>query len=207
MKTLYKIEMFAAIVGVFVVAMFLLPTPPTLTGYVSGLNITIYSQDLDIMVDGSKSYTLTTADGNLHLKSFMIDGEVLGNGSVEILLDNGKGKQYLVYDNVEEIPDYSAPHFMRGMTAGITGMAIDEEIIEKRGIYLVVQEKNPINYEFNPLKENEETVPGGFYSVCKETCNMPKYLFNHHTYELIFRLEAGTTVRLNEIKYILQEDE
>ena len=48
MNTIYKLEIFAAIIGIFVVAMFILPTPSTMTGYVSGLNMTIYSQDLDL---------------------------------------------------------------------------------------------------------------------------------------------------------------
>jgi hypothetical protein len=209
MKTIYKLEIFAAIIGIFVIGLFLLPTPPTFTGYVSGLNLTIYSQNLDVLVDGSQSYTLTTGDGNLHLKSFMLDGEVIGQGRAEILLDNGKGQQLMIYENVQKKPDYSGPQFMTGITASITGKSISdiEGVEEKQGVYLVMQPKNAINYEFLPLKEDEEIVPGEFYSVCKETCNMPKFIFNSHTYELVFRLERGTSVKLKEIKYILQENQ
>lgn len=212
MKVIYKIEMFAAIVGIFLIGMFMLPTQPTFTGYVSGLNLTIYSQNLDMYVDGSQSYTLTTADGSLHLRSFMIDGEVIGDGRVEILLDNGQGKQYMIYENIQKKPDYSGPHMITGISGGITGMAVSGEeenatIEEKTGVWLVVQPKDSIDYEFLPLNEDEEIVSGEFYSVCQETCNMPENLFNSHTYELVFRIEKGTAVKLKEINYILQEND
>jgi hypothetical protein len=127
LKNIYKLEIFAAIVGIFAVGMLLLPTPVTFTGYVSGLNLTIYSQNLDVLVDGSQSYTLATEGNNLNLESFMIDGEVVGKGRVEILLDNGKGQQYLVYENILKKPDFSGPHMLTGVpsiTAGITGNAV-----------------------------------------------------------------------------------
>ena len=218
MKNIYKLEMFGAIIGIFVIGMFILPSSPTFTGYVSGLNLTIYSQSLDVMIDGSQSYTLTTGDGNLHLRSFMIDGEVIGDGRAEILLDNGKGQQYMVYDNKQKKLEYGGPS-ITGITAGITGNVVSTESSSAesetngesdsagRGIYLVMQPKNKINYEFLPLKEDEEVISGEFYSVCAETCNMPAELFNFHTYGLIFRLEKGTDVKLKEIKYILQDEE
>lgn len=206
MKTLYKLELFAALIGIFIVGMVMLPTPPTMTGYVSGLNLTIYSQSLDLFVDGSQSYTLATESGNLHLRSFMIDGEVLGKGRVEILLDNGKGQQYLVYENIKKTPDYGKPS-ITGISAGITGNAVDESITESKGLWLAIQKKQPVNYEFLPLKAGEEATEGAFYSVCAETCNMPRDIFNSYSYELIFRLEKGTAVKLNEIKYILQDTE
>jgi len=209
MKNIYKLEIFAAIIGIFVIGMFMLPTPPTFTGYVSGLNLTIYSQSLDLEIDGSQSYTLTTADGTLHLRSFMLDGEIIGDGRVEILLDNGKGQQSLIYDNKQKKMEYG-PSPITGITAHpITGNVIggeSEDAELKQGVYLVMQPKNTINYEFLPVKEDEEIISGEFYSVCAETCNMPKDLFNSDTYELIFRLEKGTAVKLKEIKYILQEE-
>jgi len=203
MNTIYKLEIFAAIVGIFAVAMFLLPTPLTFTGYVSGLNMTIYSQDLDLYVDGSQSYTLTS-EGNLNLRSFMLDGEVIGDGRVEIFLDNGKGQQFLIYENVEKNPGFNGPHLLTGVP--ITGKSITgiDGVEEKKGLWLVIQKKSPIKYEFSPLKEGEYIVPGEFYASCAETCNMPQNLFNSNAYQLIFRLESGTAVKLNAIKYILQ---
>jgi hypothetical protein len=205
MNTIYKLEIFAAIVGIFIVAMFLLPTPLTFTGYVSGLNMTIYSQDLDLYVDGSQSYTLTS-EANLNLRSFMLDGEVIGDGRAEIFLDNGKGQQFLVYENIEKNPEFKGPHLLTGVPS-ITGKSITgiEGIEEKKGMWLVIQKKSPINYEFTPLKESDSIVPGEFYASCAETCNMPQNLFNSNAYQLIFRLEKGTAVKLNAIKYILQE--
>ena len=205
MNTIYKLEIFAALIGVFVVAMFMLPTPMTFTGYVSGLNMTIYSQDLDLYVDGSQSYTLTS-ESDLHLRSFMLDGEVIGEGRVEIFLDNGKGQQFLIYENVEKSPEFKGPHLLTGVPS-ITGQAVTGEdgAEEKKGMWLVIQKKSSINYEFAPLQEGEYAVSGEFYAECAETCNMPNELFNSNAYQLIFRLEKGTAVKLNAIKYILQE--
>jgi len=204
-QNIYKIEVFAAIVGIFVIGMFLLPTPSTFTGYVSGLNLTIYSQNLDVTVDGSQSYTLATEGNNLHLESFMLDGEVIGKGRVQIFLDNGKGQQYLVYENIVKKPDFSGPS-ITGMP-GITGMATGEDMPEQNGVWLVMQPKQPINYEFMPLAEDEEVVEGEFFSECKETCNLKPGMFDSSTYELIFRIEKGTSVKLNAIKYILQTND
>ena len=209
MKTLYKIEMFVAIFGILAFALALLSSPFTFTGYVSGLNLTIYSQNLNVLVDGSQSYTLATEGENLQLESFMLDGEVIGKGRVQIFLDNGKGQQYLVYENIVKKPDFNGPHLLTGIpsiTAGITGNSISDinGVNETRGVWLVMQPKQPVKYEFLPLAENEEAVEGEFYSECKETCNLEEGVFNAATYDLIFRLEQGTIVRLKEIKYILQ---
>jgi len=212
LKNIYKLEIFAALIGILVVGMFLLPSPPTFTGYVSGLNLTIYSQNLDLMIDGSQSYTLATDKGNLNLRSFMIDGEVVGKGRVEILLDNGKGQQYLVYENVKKKPDYSGPSPITGITSGsITGNAISggdaqADAEENQGVWLVMQPKERMNYEFTPLSESDEVVEGEFYSVCAETCNIQKDMLNSNTYELIFRIEKGAAVKISAIKYILQDE-
>jgi hypothetical protein len=203
LKTIYKLEIFAAIIGIFAIAMVMLPTPSTMTGYVSGLNITIYSQTLELWVDGSQSYTLTTDDGNLHIKSFMIDGEVVGKGRAEILLDNGQGKQYLIYENIKKKPDFGGPSITG--RPGITGMAVDTGIEQQSGTWLAIQPKNAMNYEFTPLNEGDEIIEGQFYSACAETCNMDKDIFNSASYELVFRIEKGTAIRIKEIKYILQD--
>jgi len=209
MNTLYKIEIFAAIFGILVVGMIMLPTPLTFTGYVSGLNLTIYSQNLDLWIDGSQSYTLTTGNGNLNLKSFMLDGEVIGKGRVEILLDNGKGQQLLVYENVQRTSEFKGPS-ITGIVprGGITGKSIDgssDTVTEKNGVWLAIQPKKIMNYEFTQLNQDEDIVEGEFYSVCAETCNMKENIFNSASYELVFRIEKGTAVRLKEIKYILQD--
>lgn len=207
MKTLYKIELMIIMIGILAVGLSLYKGP-ILTGYVLGVNNTIYIEDLNLTVDSSQRYTLTSLSSNLNLKSFMASGEVIGDGRAEIILDNGKGVQYLIYENiVQDMEKTESTGFPITGIAGITGRAVDSEdnIEEKRGEWLVVQPKKAINYEFFPLKDNEKLISGEFYSECKETCMIPDGLFNSDSYEIIFRLEAGTTVKLTSIRYTLHE--
>ena len=201
MRNIYKIELMLAVIGIFAIGLSLMP-PATLTGYVSGLNITIYLQELNLTIDNSNSYTLAS-EKNLHLNSFMLSGEVFGSGRVEILLDNGKGQQYLVYENVIRKQELKTPNLITGI--GITGRAIEENasLNEKKGTFLIVQPKKPIKYEFFRLNEGDEVMSGDFHAECIETCEIPKELFNSSSYELIFRLEQGTSVRIDEIRYAL----
>lgn len=210
-------------IGIFAIAMSLLP-PPSLTGYVTGLNTTFYMQQLDLTIDSSNSYTLTTTNGTLHLSSFMLSGEVFGNGRVEILLDNGKGQQYLIYENVLRQKEFKTRNLITGISAGITGKAVSgaaeneytpnesgtdaseaKENTEKVGTFLAITPKKLLHYEFTPLNEGDEILTGEFYSECAETCEIPRFMFDSDSYELIFRLGAGTSLKIDELKYTLYE--
>jgi hypothetical protein len=200
MNKAYQIEIVIAAVGILVVAMFLLPRDMPMTGHISGVNITMYTQSLDITADGSQYYTLASLDDkNLPLKSFLLSGEVIGAGRVEILLDNGE-QQLLVYENKIKKQEAS--------TYGITGAALTEgdEDITQEGVWLAIVPSKAIDYEFLPLGEDEKLVSGAFGKRCIETCNMPEGLFNDASYNLIFRLEKGTVVKLYSIDYTLQEE-
>jgi hypothetical protein len=194
-----------AIIGIVAISMSLFNNP-SITGYVSGLNTTIYFQDINLTVDSSNSYTLV-AEKNLHLSSFMISGEVIGSGRVEILLDNGNGQQYLVYENVVEKTRSKGFFPLTGIGAGITGKAAysQTEINEQPSVFIAVQNKHPIKYEFLPLDYNHEAVEGVFVLECAETCDIPKDIFNSNTYGLFFRVEQGTELKITSIKYSLYE--
>ena len=222
MKTIYKIELMVAFIGLITALVFFFPLNNfAMTGFVLGVNQTIYVEEINLFVDGSQSYTLTT-EKSLHLGSFMMSGEVLGNGRVEILLDNGKGEQYLVYENINRAQEMQKGGYpITGISGGgITGRAITggaitsgavsggENDVEKQVAWIVIQpKKEAVNYEFLPLKENEEIMPGEFFSECVETCKIPENAFNSQAYSLIFRLEKGTSVKITRIKYILYEEQ
>ncbi len=205
MESVHKLEIVASFFVIITLSIFLFSPYIKITGHVSGVNVTFYTQTLDILVDSSKSYSLV-ADNPLNLKSFMISGEVLGEGRVEILLDDGQGTQYLVYDNV--IKKITPRSF-------ITGRALDETqdvnenadvIIEKSGLWFVVNQKSKSGrYEFRQLEENEEIKSGKFLLASKETKNLPKGVFSDN-YELVFRLEQGTSIKIDEVKYTLYEE-
>jgi len=201
MNKAYRIEILAAVMGIVAVALFLLPRGVPMTGHLSGVNITVYSQSLDITADGSQYYTLVSTDGkNLNLDSFLLSGEVIGEGRAEILLDDGE-HQLLVYEN--RVEKQTAPKY------GITGLAVTDEASggKEEGVWLVIAPSKTIDYEFLPLGENEYLVHGAFSKRCIETCKIPKDFFNAASYNLIFRLEKGTAVKLDSIDYILHEEE
>jgi hypothetical protein len=212
MKTIYKIELMAAFTGILLTFLFSFPLNNfKITGYVLGVNQTAYIEEMDLFVDGSQSYVLAT-EKILNLKSFMLSGEVLGDGRVEILLDNGKGEQYLVYENIEETPEMPEGGFpITGITGrAITSKALAEEDneVEKQVAWIVVQpKKDVIEYEFTPLKENQEIIHGEFFSECSETCKIQENVFNSQSYSLIFRLEKGTSVKITRMRYTLYEEQ
>lgn len=203
MNKAYQIEILAAVAGIIIVALFLLPKDVSLTGHISGVNITMYTQSLDITADGSQYYSLASIDSkNLDLKSFLISGEVIGDGRAEILLDDGK-HQLLVYENKIKTRDASK--------YGITGAALTDETgnaenIEE-GVWLAIEPSKTIDYDFLPLGENEQLVRGAFGKRCIETCNIPEGFFNAASYNLIFRLEKGTAVKLHSIDYTVHGEE
>jgi hypothetical protein len=203
MKKIYQIEMLVIAAGIVMVALFLMRTDNSMTGYISGANFTVFSQNLDMTVDGSQIYTLTTTSGeNLHMKSFFLDGKLVGKGRAEILLDNGKGQQFLVYENKKKKSSAGS----HGITGAVTKDDLAAENVQE-GVWLVVQPSNIMNYEFLPLKEDEELVEGIFSSACVETCKIPEGLFDSSEYRLVFRLEQGTTMELYELDYSVHEDQ
>lgn len=205
MKKIYQIEMIILMTGIVVVALFLMNTNTnnSLTGYISGANFTVFSQSLDMTIDGSQIYTITTVDGeNLRLSSFFLDGKVVGKGRAEILLDNGKGQQFLVYENKRKKAG--------AKSYGIIGAVTKEDLTAENvleGVWLVVQPSNIMKYEFLPLEEDEELVEGLFSSTCVETCKIPEGLFDSSEYRLVFRLEQGTIIELYELDYSVHEDQ
>jgi hypothetical protein len=218
MRQIYKLELLLVITGILIASLMLLNHSSNLTGYVSALNVTVYVQNIEIVIDGSQSYSLASmSSGNLNLKSLRIDGEVVGNGRVEVFLDNNAGNQYLVYENVREKPDYtrrnpitamvvstdSAVSSMSGEVVG-DGSTIDKKV----GTWLVIQPKKyNVAYEFEPLQDNEVLVTGDFYTNCMETCDISPGEFNSGSYNLIFRIENGTFVNLRKLEYTLHENE
>jgi len=216
MRSIYKIELMLAIVGIIAAgAMFFYENPnATITGYVSALNITIYVQNLDLYADGTQIYSLASTTSNLNLKYLSLDGEVVGDGRVEIFIDNGAGSQYLIYENVVKTINYSQRRSpITGMivdedTSAITGNAVGENPLNKvEGTWLIIQpKKTSIPYEFRELESNEQKVNGTFHTRCMETCNIPSGTFNSDKYELLFRVEKGTHVQVKQLEYVLHEN-
>jgi hypothetical protein len=221
MRHLYKTELMFAIIGLLVVGIlfFQASFDAPVTGFVSALNATLYIQNLDLYADGTQTYSLTSTTTNLPLEYLSIDGEIIGDGRVEIFIDNNNGSQYLIYQNlIEKINHSKSRNIITGMAAETTeeaqkaseivGKAMTENHMQtSEGIWLVIQPKKVnIPYEFREIKSNEEKTNGTFYTQCIETCQIPPGVFNSDNYEMSLRIENGTYVKLTRLKYILYQN-
>lgn len=209
MKGIYKLEMWVAAIGLALLGIYLYAPYVNITGHVSGVNLTVYTQTLDLLIDSSKSYNFI-AEKSLNLRSFLLSGQILGAGRVEILLDDGNGNQYLVYENIVKKP--SNQNLITGQvidSSGGEGISNENNanLVENNGLWFVINQKSKIlKYEFKPLQDDEMLTSGFFYFSGEETQVLPEGYFSQN-YELIFRMDEGTTVKLDQVTYTLYENQ
>lgn len=197
-NTLQKIEIIVSIGLILVLTAFLLGNP-NITGY---LSLDFVMQDLNLTLSQSQNYIITSTNPEpFILTSFKISGEVIGDGRVEVYLDNNQGQQLLVYKNVKQK--------QRGMGL-ITGMFIagekqTEKEKAKKESYLVIKPGEDIqNPKMLELSEKEETVSEIFSNECTDTCFIKMELSDKIAYNLIFKIEPGTTLKLDNIVYTIE---
>ena len=183
MKTIYKIEM--VLILALIITFGVVSVRPRMTGYVEAVNITVYSQDLNIMVSENENYIFTSEDAeSFGLTSIKLTGQVIGDGRVEVYVNDGEN-QLLIYSNaVRQVEP----------TSYITGMATQQALL------VIEPSKEPIGeLQFRPLMEDEIIVNGSFSTACIETCRIPEGFFNAPQYQLFFKVEEGTRVIVDEI--------
>ena len=192
-----KIEIAFAVILVLVLSAFMLRNP-SITGY---LSTDFVMQDLNLTLTNSQSFIITSSNPKpFNLTSFKLSGTIEGNGEVGIYLDNNPGKQLLIYRNVKEKT--------KGLSI-ITGFFTEgekqaETEKAKQGSYLVIAPGKQLQEIKMPeLSEKEEIVKGMFTNECDETCFIKMEMSNQLGYQLIFKIESGTTLKLNNIVYTI----
>ena len=154
----------------------------TITGHLAK---NIERNPVDIVVDKSQSFVLQLSNNApFALSSFSISGAVNGPGRVNVYLDTGTGARRLVYTNTKgEVSAHDAT----------------TEFVENSGsdASLVVTKYRDLG-ETTSSKEGE-TIAGSFRRVCSETCSLDPTVFASSRYELLFFVDEGTTVHVNEI--------
>ena len=195
----HKIEAAGAIVGVLVLTLFFF-SGPGITGFLS-LDFTI--QNLEMEIDRSQSFLLTSSSENpFYLTSFKVGGEVIGDGVVEIYLDNGQGQELLIFRNVK--PE-------KGDIGHITGFFVNTEEIEEdteEGSWLIIApiEGSATNEIPSSPGEKEKAVSGFFSNQCGDTCFMKMELSNELSYRLLFKIDSGTLFKLDNIVYTIETE-
>ncbi len=206
-NTFRKIQLFAAI-SFLMVSVLLFFNNPGITGHVTA---DFRSQVLNMEIEKSQSFLLNTnTDEPMYINSIRLTGEVIGQGSVEIYIDNNQGQRVLVYDNVKKKS--------KGLSS-VTGMAVapgQDAEIDDRDVQESDQEQKLIllnqlgTFEWDgglSLAEDEEFFEGHFKNKCFDTCFMEMQLSKTNSYEMIFNIEPGTKLMLNKITYTLKGED
>jgi len=194
-----KIQLGIAIC-LLLVAVLMLFKNPGITGHFSA---DFKSQTLSMTIDKSQSYMLTAvSDEPIYVTSIRMSGEVVGNGNVEIFIDNNAGQRLLLYRNVKKIE--------QGLST-VTGMLVgsDEESIEaSEQILLVLKPLDKIEYKGAEisLSAKEEYVSGLFNNKCADTCFIEMTLSSELGYKLTFNIEPGTMLKINKLIYTLKDE-
>jgi hypothetical protein len=186
----------------FAVAAFLLTFMPggNITGHVS---VEAGYQRLNLTITESQAYIVTSDyDNLLKLTSMRLSGEVIGDGKVEVILDNGLGQRLVVYTNEKNAAESNK---ITGM-GKVTGMAIEDGAIAKAG---EIKEKALLNLvPAETIKYLDATVPsdrilksGKFANECKDTCLMEMELSKNVNYKLEFSISEGTQLKLDNMIY------
>ncbi|MBW2984966.1 hypothetical protein KY361_07640 [Candidatus Woesearchaeota archaeon] len=190
---LTKIKIAVVITAVLVLSVYIFKNP-NITGYVS---TDFVMQNLNLTITQSQSFTLTsTSPEPFTLTAFKLTGEVIGDGRVEIYLDNRQGQQLLIYRNLKTKD--------KGIGA-ITGFSVEGEVEEaKKAAYFVISPGEIIqNPELQELSEKKETVSGTFENQCSDTCFIRMELSSSTVYDIVFKVESGTSLKINNIFYTI----
>jgi len=198
-KNFHKIEATGAIVGVLVLTLFFFSSPG-ITGFLS-LDFTI--QNLNMEVDRGQSFLLTSSsEAPFYLTSFKLGGEIIGEGVVEVYIEDGQGKELLVFRNVKH--EKADVGHITGFFVNAEGDAPDPE----KGNWLIIApiEDSQLNNMPNPLEEDEISSQGVFSNECKDTCFMKMELSNKDSYKINFKIEPGTILKLDNIVYTIETE-
>lgn len=184
----------------------LISSNPSITGHVPA---NIYTQNLNLVINESQNFLLTS--DNLEpfvITSFKISGNITGNGQVKIYIDTGRGQKILVYDNIVQKKDAQAG--LSEITGSITDKSVKNVTGKNTGKddkWLVIKPiKTLLEKEaFDEVSDEEILVKGDFNRQCIETCLIRMEISRKIAYRLIFLVENGTVLKINEIVYQTEE--
>lgn len=170
---------------------------PGLTGHVSS---DLSTQIVDFLVDQSQVFEISTDSGQFYIKSLRLSGEIIGEGVAEIWLDNSEGQRLLVFSNIREKD--SGISSLTGITAKAVavGDEIKEDPVFEKKITLTASDYLNTG-PATQIAKGQETFNGAFESECIDTCFIKMRMNKELRYNLIFRLESGTEIRLTKIQY------
>lgn len=176
------------------------------TQIVGFVPVDIKSQPIDLTAETSSAFILfTEKEEQFELTSLRLTGEVTGSGRAEIILDNGLGQELLIYSNVRQKTGNM-----------ITGMAVNEQgeplpadakitnVTTPSAWMLITKDKDKTVEGSQTSLEGKRTESGLFQHSCVDTCYMNMKMQKGLYYRIKVRLDPGTSVKINEMKYMLE---
>ena len=174
---------------------------PSITGHVP---VKIYTQNLSLVINESQNFLLTSDNTEpFFVASFKISGNIAGNGKVKIYIDSGRGQKLLVYKNTAGEEEDKGKLFS---ITSITGGAIEASETEsenKNDKWFIIKPIKPLLEKevFDEIGANEQLVNGDFKWECRETCFMSMEMSRNLAYRLVFLVEKGTILKIEEILF------
>lgn len=179
---------------------------PEVIGYAS---TNIHSQDLNLVIDHSQGFFLRSVTQKpIHLTSLTISGEVIGDGTASVYLEDAYGIQHLVYKNIK--PKDSTHNRITGVSVAgspmsgysVTGNALP--VKEEKPVLDLLEANNLYGYEMLP--KEYKAIPGNFNNACIDSCILygNSYIGTH--FKLDFFVEPGTKLKISEIVYTTLEE-
>ncbi|MBW3001531.1 hypothetical protein KY338_00035 [Candidatus Woesearchaeota archaeon] len=190
-----------AVLMICLVLLALVFSRPEIVGYAS---TNVHSQDLNLVIENSQRFYLRSlVPEPVHLTSLTISGEVLGEGTVTIYLDNERGIRNLVYKNVKR---KDSTHNRITGTSIIGGSVTGNSIQTQDDSPVLDLLEGPVlsGYEF--LHPAYRAVQGEFHHACVESCLLQARTFEGNRFIIDFFIEPGTKLRIKEIVYTTLED-
>lgn len=194
----HQVEIIAAIVLLFVGIVSFFPNPG-ITGFVS---VESKKQIINLTIVNSQSYILTTNSAEpFHLTSLRLSGDVIGEGIAKAYIST-KDQNILIYSNVvKNAEGISAVTGMKGITGNVVGVDSESE-----GDSLIIEHLENIEGELGVIQEGETIVKGNFENICVDSCFMDMLLHEGIAYQLLFYVEEGTVLNINEMSYTIRKD-
>jgi hypothetical protein len=177
-------------------------------GIVGFVPVEIKSQLISLVATEPTSFVIfSEREEQFELTSLRISGEVIGTGRAEIVLDNGLGQELLLYSNIKQ----KQGNMITGMAVRGGGEPLPEDAeikhIDPSQAWFKIAPNEDLEVAERPTEElgdDKQAVAGEFQHSCVDTCYMNMKMKLGLYYTLKVKLDPGTEVRINELKYMLE---
>jgi len=190
----YVKEEFALII-MFLLIITLFFSRPEVIGYAS---TNVHNQNLNLLIEQSQMYHLRSVYPTpVHLTSMQLSGEIIGDGTVSVYLDNEKGSRVLVFNNQKR--EGSEINRITGTVAagegsvfgagGVSGLSVTADTMPMKHQEPALKlTEGKLVFEYEKVGGGSQTFNGRFSNACIESCLLQSAQFNQESFQLIFLL-------------------